>query len=73
MKNWIKAAAIRAIKTGAQVAVAMIPVGAALGEISWPYIASVAGVAMIASLLTSLAGIPEVDGGASVARIISKE
>ena len=72
MKDWIKAAAVRAAKTGAQVAIAMIPVGAALGEVSWPYIASVAGVAMIVSLLTSVMGIPEVDGGAPLREIVKR-
>lgn len=60
-KNWIKAAGIRAIKTFAQAAVSLITVGAALNEISWGYVASVSAVSAILSLLTSLAGIPEVE------------
>ena len=60
-KNWIKAAGIRAIKTFAQAAVSLISVGAALNEISWGYVASVSAVSAILSLLTSLAGIPEVE------------
>lgn len=59
--KWIKAAGIRAIKTVAQTAVGMITVGAAISEINWIYIASVSAVAGVASLLTSLAGIPEVE------------
>jgi len=59
--KWIKAAGIRAIKTVAQTAVGMITVGAAISEINWPYVASVSAVAGVASLLTSLAGIPEVE------------
>ena len=52
---------IRAIKTVAQTAVGMITVGAAISEINWVYVASVSAVAGVASLLTSLAGIPEVE------------
>ena len=59
--KWIKAAGIRAIKTVAQTAVGMITVGAAISEINWVYVASVSAVEGVASLLTSLAGIPEVE------------
>jgi len=59
--KWIKAAGIRAIKTVAQTAVGMITVGAAVSEINWGYVASVSAVAGVCSLLTSLAGIPEVN------------
>lgn len=59
--KWLKAAGVRAIKTVAQTAVGMITVGAALSEINWIYVASVSAVAGVASLLTSLAGIPEVE------------
>lgn len=61
--KWIKAAGIRAIKTVAQTAVGMITVGAAVSEINWTYVVSVSVVAGVCSLLTSLAGIPEVKGG----------
>lgn len=60
-KRWIKAAAIRSIKTFAQTMAGGITVGAALYEINWPYVASVAAVAAILSILTSLQGLPEVD------------
>lgn len=59
-KRWWAAAAIRAVKTFAQVAASGITLGATLGDISWQTIASVAAVSAIYSLLTSLAGIPEV-------------
>lgn len=59
-KEWFKAAAVRAIKTIAQTAVSMITVGSALSEINWPYVASVAVVAGVYSMLTSVAGLPEV-------------
>lgn len=59
--DWIKAAGIRAIKTIAQTAVGMITVGAAMSEINWLYVGSVSLTAGILSLLTSVAGLPELD------------
>lgn len=59
-KKWIKAAGIRAIKTFAQSFVSMITVGAAISEVNWTYVGSVACVAGILSLMTSLAGLPEI-------------
>ena len=63
-KKWAKAAGIRAIRTFAQVAGSMITVGAAISELDWGYIASVAVVAAIYSILTSVAGLPEVNNNA---------
>ena len=60
-KKWCKAAVIRALKTFAQTAVAMITVGYGFKDIAWGSVFSVAGVAAVASILTSLAGIPEED------------
>lgn len=60
-KKWWKAAAVRALKTVAQTALATIGTGAVLSEINWIAVASAAAVAGILSLLTSLAGIPEVN------------
>ena len=60
-KNWWKAAGIRAVKTFAQTAVATITVGTAIQDINWLAVASVSAVAAICSLLTSVAGLPEVD------------
>ena len=60
-KEWIKKAGIRAIKTMAQTAVATIGTSAAMGEVNWVFVGSSALLAGIVSLLTSLAGIPEVD------------
>lgn len=59
-KIWFQAAFIRAIKTIAQTMLGMITVGAALNEVNWIYILSVAVVAGIVSILTSVAGLPEV-------------
>ena len=62
IKNWLRAALIRALKTIAQTAVATIGTSAALGEVNWPLVGSAALLAGILSLLTSLAGLPEVKG-----------
>lgn len=59
--EWLKAAGIRAIKTFAQTMVGTIAVGAAFDEVDWLRALSVSGVACVLSLLTSLAGLPEVD------------
>lgn len=64
MKNWklwLKAAGIRAIKTVAQTAVATIGTAAVLGEVNWLMVGSAAVLAGVLSLLTSIAGLPEVD------------
>lgn len=60
-RDWIKAAGIRAIKTFAQTMVGSIAVGAAFSEVDWIRALSVSGVACALSLLTSLAGLPEID------------
>ncbi len=59
-KTWFKAAGIRAIKTFAQTAVATIGTAAVLGEVNWVAVASAAVLAALLSLLTSVAGLPEV-------------
>lgn len=66
MKNyiikWAKAAGVRALKTVAQTAVATIGTSAVLGEVNWAMVGSAAVLAGILSMLTSIAGLPEVDG-----------
>lgn len=59
-KLWIKAAGVRAIKTVAQTAVATIGTSAAMGEVNWVMVGSASLLAGILSLLTSVAGLPEV-------------
>ena len=61
-KKWWKAAGIRAIKTMAQTAASLITVGSALTQVGWLTVGSVSLVAGIYSLLTSLAGLPELQG-----------
>lgn len=59
-KTWIKAAGVRAIKTFAQSAIAAIGVTATLGAVDWVIVASTAALSAVLSILTSLAGLPEV-------------
>ena len=59
-KNWIKAAGVRAIKTVAQTAVATIGTSVAMGEVNWIMVGSASLLAGILSMLTSVAGLPEV-------------
>lgn len=59
-KNWFKAAGIRAIRTTAQTALAMIPVGVSVSDVGWGAVIGTAALAGILSMLTSIAGLPEV-------------
>ena len=59
-KKWLKAAAVRAVKTVAQTAVATIGTAAALGDVNWVMVASASALSGVLSLLTSVAGLPEV-------------
>lgn len=62
-KAWFKYAGIRSVKTIAQTAISMLTVGQAFVDVDWLHILSVSAVAGIISLLTSIAGIPEVTEG----------
>ena len=61
MKEWFKAAGIRAIKTVAQTAVATIGTSAVMGDVNWLMVGSSSLLAGILSLLTSIAGLPELE------------
>ena len=59
MKEWIKAAGVRAIKTIAQTAIATIGTAIALNDVNWVMVVSASTLAGVLSLLTSIAGLPE--------------
>ena len=61
MKEWFKCAGIRAIKTVAQTAVATIGTAVAMGDVNWVMVGSASALAGVLSLLTSVAGLPEVN------------
>ena len=61
IKSWIKAAGVRAIKTVAQTAIATIGTSAMLGDVNWLAVVSTSALAGALSLLTSVAGLPEVN------------
>ena len=62
MEKWLRAAAVRAVKTVAQTAAATIGASAVLSAVDWPVVVSASALAGILSLLTSVAGLPEVEG-----------
>ena len=61
--KWIKAAAVRAVRTIAQTAVATVGTAAVMGEVNWVMVGSAAALSGVLSLLTSIAGLPEVQAG----------
>lgn len=69
MKAWWKAALVRAVKTAAQAAIGVIGASAVMGDVQWAVVGSAALLAAVVSLLTSVAGIPEVENGASAVKI----
>lgn len=60
-KKWFKAAGVRAVKTVAQAAIGTIGTAAVMGDVSWVMVISASALAGVVSLLTSLAGLPEVE------------
>lgn len=67
--DWARAAGIRAVKTAAQTAVAIISVGTVMQDVDWAMVASASALSAVLSILTSIAGLPEVQEGRSVAQI----
>ena len=70
---WAQAAAVRAIRTAAQAAIGAIGAATVIGAVDWRVVASTAALAAVLSLITSVAGLPEVAGGASVAKLTKGE
>lgn len=66
--TWLRAAGVRAIKTVAQTAVATIGTGAVFAEVNWSMVASASLLAGVLSLLTSVAGLPEIKGDGTTAK-----
>lgn len=69
LKKWALAALVRAVKTAAQTAVGAIGATAIFTEVNWSVVGMTALLSFVLSLITSVAGLPEVEGGASVAKI----
>ena len=73
LAGWAHASLVRAAKTFCQTAATLIGTGAVgFTDLDWVHIASVSGVAAVLSLLTSVAGIPEAGGGASLAKHLGR-
>lgn len=74
IKEWGRAALVRAVKTGAQTLVTLIGTGAVgITDLDWPAFLSVTATTMVLSLLTSVIGLPEVEGGESPLHMKSGE
>lgn len=69
LKKWALAALVRAVKTAAQTAVGAIGATAIFTDVNWSVVGMTALLSFVLSLLTSVAGLPEVDAGASVAKL----
>lgn len=61
-KLWAKAAGARAVKTAAQTAAALIPAGVTIAAVDWKVVIGTAALAAVGSMITSMAGLPEIDG-----------
>lgn len=73
IKRWLIAAGVRALKTSAQTAASIISVGTIMQDVDWMMVASASGLSAVLSILTSIAGIPEVEDGASLKALTAGE
>lgn len=73
IREWARAAGIRAIKTAAQTAAAIISVGTVMQDVDWLMVASASALSAVLSILTSVGGLPEVRDGQSVKQIADAE
>lgn len=71
--TWLAAAAVRALKTAAQAALGVMSAATLMGDVSWVMVGSAALFSAIYSLITSVAGIPEIEEGASVMKLMKGE
>lgn len=72
IKAWLIAAGVRAVKTMAQTAVSIISVGTVMQDVDWMMVGSAALLSGVLSILTSVAGLPEVAGGTPLGEIVNK-
>ena len=73
IRKWVLAAGVRAFKTACQTAVGVIGGAAVMGDVNWVLVLSSAALAAVVSILTSCAGIPEIEDGQSVAKLAKGE
>ena len=73
VRDWAEAAIVRAIRTFAQALLGILPASFALTEVDWQWAVLTAGGAALVSILMSLGGLPEVDGGESLPSIVGKD
>lgn len=71
--TWLAAAGVRAVKTAAQAALGVMSAASLMGDVSWAMVGSAALFSAIYSLITSVAGIPEIEEGASVMKLMKGE
>ena len=71
VKLWAVSALVRAAKTAAQTALAMIPVGVTISEVGWSTVIGTAALAAVLSILTSVGGLPEVADGMDLPTIVA--
>ena len=72
LATWVRLAGVRAVKTFAQTAASLVPAGVCITEVGWPVVLGTAAHSGVLSLFTSVAGIPELDDGTSLPRVLKE-